>query len=56
MSILPGRLSEAPVPYLDGTIPVLVLLGWRGRGPHNVLVEYPDGRRIVRTFRGLRRR
>lgn len=34
---------------------VVVITQWRGRGPMNVLVEFPDGRRVVRPFRGLRR-
>ena len=25
------------------------------RSPRNCLIEYPDGRRVVRPFRGLRR-
>lgn len=35
--------------------PVLVLARYNGKGPRNVLVEYQDGRRVVRPFRGLRR-
>lgn len=53
--VLPGSLADAPVPYVNRGEPVLVLLGWRGRGPHNVLVERADGSRIVRPFRGLHR-
>jgi hypothetical protein len=35
---------------------VRVLARWGpGGGPRNVLVELPDGRRVVRPFRGLRR-
>ena len=34
---------------------VRVLIGWRGRGPRNVLIAYQDGRKAVRPFRGLRR-
>jgi hypothetical protein len=40
--------------YLLTGVPVRVLAAWSGRGPHNVLVETPDGRRFVRPFRGLR--
>lgn len=53
--VLPGSLAEPGVPYVLRGEPVLVLLGWRGRGPHNVLIEYADGRRTVIPFRGLRR-
>lgn len=41
--------------YLLHGEPVIVLARWLGRGPRNVLVEYADGRRVVRPFRGLRR-
>ena len=41
--------------YLLRGEPVVVIARWAGRGPRNVLVEYPDGRRVVRPFRGLRR-
>jgi hypothetical protein len=34
---------------------VVVERGWRGKGPRNVLISWPDGRRAVRPFRGLRR-
>ena len=35
---------------------VRVLTRWGpGGGPRNVLIELPDGRRVVRPFRGLRR-
>lgn len=35
---------------------VRVLARWGpGGGPRNVLIELPDGRRVVRPFRGLRR-
>ena len=40
--------------YLLRGEPVVVLARWLGRGPRNVLVEYADGRRVVRPFRGLR--
>jgi hypothetical protein len=35
---------------------VQVVCRWNGGGPHNVLIEYADGRRVVRPFRGLRTR
>jgi hypothetical protein len=50
--------------YLLHGSPVTVLVRWDARGkgtwpssrlPRNVLVQYPDGRREVRPFRGLRR-
>lgn len=41
--------------YLLRGEPVVVLARWAGRTQRNVLVEYPDGRRVVRPFRGLRR-
>ena len=35
---------------------VRVLVRWGpGGGPRNVLIELPNGRRVVRPFRGLRR-
>jgi hypothetical protein len=34
---------------------VVVERGWRGKGPRNVLISWPDGRQVVRPFRGLRR-
>ena len=40
--------------YLEKGSPVVVLVGWRGPGPRNVLVERADGTRVVRPFRGLR--
>ncbi len=53
--VLPGNLSDPAVPYVEAGQTVLVLLGWRGRGPHNVLIERTDGTRVVRPFRGLTR-
>lgn len=41
--------------YLERGQPVTVELGWRGKGPRNVLIERADGTRVVRPFRGLRR-
>ncbi len=41
--------------YLERGRPVTVLVGWRGRGPRNVLVRREDGTIVVRPFRGLRR-
>jgi hypothetical protein len=35
---------------------VQVVCRWNGSGPRNVLIEYADGRRVVRPFRGLRAR
>lgn len=40
--------------YLEAGRRVLVLRGWRGKGPRNVLIERDDGSRVVRPFRGLR--
>jgi hypothetical protein len=60
-----ATVARWPVTYLLGGEPVEVLAvgGGFGRGkrhgepksPVNALVEYPDGRRVVRPFRGLRR-
>jgi hypothetical protein len=42
--------------YYERGVPVIVLVQWGpGGGPRNVLVERPDGSRVVRPFRGLRR-
>lgn len=45
--------------YLLAGAPVKVLIQWatgQGRvGPRNVLIEFPDGRRTTRPFRGLRK-
>jgi hypothetical protein len=41
--------------YLLRGEPVTVLARWDGAGPRNVLLERPDGSRLVRPFRGLRR-
>ena len=42
---------------LDPPMPVVVLVGWGpGGGPRNVLIERPDGTRVVVPFpRRLRR-
>lgn len=40
--------------YLERGEPVVVEIGWRGRGPRNVLIRRADGTRVVRPFRGLR--
>lgn len=43
--------------YLERGLPVVVLIQWGpGGGPRNVLIERGDGSRVVRPFRGLRRR
>ena len=37
-------------------IPVEIICRWgRGGGPRNVLIQFPDGRREIRPFRGLRK-
>lgn len=42
--------------YLERGKPVIVLVQWgAGGGPRNVLIERPDGTKVVRPFRGLRR-
>src|SRR5436305_15269103 len=41
--------------YLERGTPVLLRARWSGPGPRNVLIERPDGERVVRPFRGLRR-
>ena len=48
--------------YLERGVPVTVLARWNHAGlgkangsPRNVLVIRPDGTRLVRPFRGLRR-
>ena len=49
--------------YLLHGVPVVVLAKWRHgptlkgvKGPpRNVLIRYPDGTKVVRPFRGLRR-
>ncbi len=42
--------------YLLAGEPVVVLARWEGSGcPRNVLLLFPDGRKTVRPFRGLRR-
>ena len=43
--------------YYERGQPVQVITWWgSGRGPRNVLIERADGTRVVRPFRGLRRR
>jgi hypothetical protein len=39
----------------DPSAPVLPLVRTAAHTPRNVMVEYPDGRRVIRPFRGLRR-
>ena len=51
----PDRGACAGREYRERGRSVRVLLGWRGPGPRNVLVERADGSRVVRPFRGLRR-
>ena len=51
--------SERSAPWSG--IPLVVLPRTDGmphahRGPHNVLIEREDGSRVVRSFRGLRRK
>lgn len=41
--------------YLERGRPVLVLLGWDGDGPKNVLIRRADGTEVVRPWRGLRK-
>lgn len=41
--------------YLERGLPVVILLRWgKGGGPRNVLIQRPDGTKVVRPFRGLR--
>jgi hypothetical protein len=43
--------------YYERGEPVVVLIQWgKGGGPRNVLIERPDGSKVVRPSRGLRRR
>jgi hypothetical protein len=43
--------------YLERGTAVTVLARWgEGGGPRNVLIQRADGVRVVRPFRGLRRR
>jgi hypothetical protein len=43
--------------YYERGQPVQILCWWgAGGGPRNVLIERGDGTRVVRPFRGLRRR
>jgi len=55
MTTGPDRGVAAGRDYLERGQPVQVLIGWRGRGPRNVLVQRADGTVVVRPFRGLRR-
>lgn len=41
--------------YVERGRPVVVLLGWDGGGPRNVLIRRADGTEVVRPFRGLRK-
>lgn len=41
--------------YLERGQPVTVLVQWKGKGPRNVLILRPDGTKVVRPFRGLRK-
>ena len=43
--------------YLLRGIPVVVLAKWRHvkGAPRNVLIQFPDGTKVVRPFRGLRK-
>ncbi len=52
---MPDRGCCAGRTYLERGQPVVVVLGWRGPGPRNVLVRRGDGSLVVRPFRGLRR-
>lgn len=40
--------------YMEGGWPVEVVIGWRGKGPRNVLIRRASGELVVRPFRGLR--
>jgi acetyl esterase len=42
--------------YLERGKPVVVLAKWNGKGPRNVLISREDGTKVVRPFRGLRKR
>jgi acetyl esterase len=42
--------------YLERGEPVTVLIAWAGPGPRNVLIRRASGEKVVRPFRGLRRR
>lgn len=41
--------------YLLRGEPVKVIVQWSGKGPRNVLIEFEDGSRTTRPFRGLRK-
>ena len=49
------RGAAAGRSYLERGDAVTVLVGWRGKGPRNVLIQRADGSLVVRHFRGLRR-
>jgi acetyl esterase len=51
----PDRGAAAGRRYLERGEPVTVIVGWRGKGPRNVLIQRADGSLVVRPFRGLRR-
>jgi acetyl esterase len=55
MKPVPDRGAAAGRRYLERGRPVTVLVGWRGQGPRNVLIQREDGAKVVRPFRGLRR-
>jgi hypothetical protein len=43
--------------YVERGRPVTVIVRWgEGGGPRNVLIEREDGTRVVRPFRGMRKR
>lgn len=39
----------------DPAAPVLPLVRTAANTPRNVMIQYSDGRRVIRPFRGLRR-
>ena len=57
MAMMPTRDAGAAAgrTYVERGDRVTVLIGWRGKGPRNVLIQREDGTRVVRPFRGLRR-
>jgi acetyl esterase len=42
--------------YFEHGKPVVVLAKWNGNGPRNVLISREDGTKVVRPFRGLRKK
>lgn len=52
MTTAPGIAGRT---YLERGEPVVVICGWRGKGPHNVWIRRADGTEVIRPFRGLRR-